>query len=193
MEGINVHWDLIQWGQFYTVIIIGFALGMDAFSLGIGMGMMDVRLKTIAKVSLVVGLFHIIMPLIGIGSGIFLSSVVGDVASFIGGVILCFLGANMLWGSFFRSEEEPSTRYQTKGWGLILFAISVSMDALSAGFSFGLFDVDIMLAVLVFGVLGMFMAGTGLLLGKHVGHRLGGYGEAIGGAIILAFGIKFLL
>lgn len=187
-----MQWDIIQWGQFYTILMIGFALGMDAFSLGIGMGMIGVRLKTIAKVSLVIGLFHILMPLIGIGSGIFLSKVVGDVAAFIGGMILCFLGANMLWGSFFREEESPG-RYQTRGLGLILFALSVSLDALSVGFSFGLFAVDIVMAVLMFGLLGMVMACSGLLLGRHVGPRLGGYGEAVGGVILMGFGIKFLL
>ncbi|WP_134702493.1 manganese efflux pump MntP family protein [Ammoniphilus sp. YIM 78166] len=186
-----MEWDIIQWGQFYTILMIGLALGMDAFSLGIGMGMIGIRLRTIAKISLIIGLFHILMPLVGIGSGKFLSSVVGDVATFIGGVILCFLGANMLWGSIFGEEGERS--YQTRGWGLILFALSVSIDALSVGLSFGLFKTDVWLAVVTFGVLGMLMTGSGLLLGKHVGNRLGGFGEALGGIIILAFGVKFML
>lgn len=192
MEGINVHWDIIQWGQFYTILMIGFALGMDAFSLGIGMGMMGVRIRTIAKVSVVIGFFHVLMPLIGIGSGIFLSNVVGEVATFIGGLILCFLGANMLWRSFF-GEEEEARSFQTSGLGLVLFAISVSLDALSVGFSFGLFDVDIPLALFLFGIIGMFMSALGLLIGKRVAHRFGNYGEALGGAILLAFGFKFLL
>ncbi len=187
-----MQWDIIQWGQFYTILMIGFALGMDAFSLGIGMGMVGVRLRTIAKVSIVIGLFHVVMPLIGIASGMFLSRVVGDIATFMGGLILCFLGANMLWGSFFR-DEDSNNRYPTQGFGLILFALSVSLDALSVGFSFGLFEVDIVMAVLLFGLLGMVMACSGLLLGRHVGHRLGGFGEAIGGTILMAFGFKFLL
>ncbi|RXT08688.1 manganese efflux pump MntP family protein [Ammoniphilus sp. CFH 90114] len=187
-----MEWDIIQWGQFYTILMIGIALGMDAFSLGIGMGMLRIRLRTIAKVSLLIGLFHVIMPLIGIGSGKFLSSVVGDVATFIGGLILCFLGANMIWGSIFQVEGER-TNYKTEGFGLLLFALSVSVDALSVGLSFGLFKTDIILAVLIFGIIGMAMTCCGLLLGKHVGHRLGGFGEALGGVIIFAFGIKFML
>lgn len=187
-----MQWDIIQWGQFYTILMIGFALGMDAFSLGVGMGMVGLRLRTIAKVSFVVGLFHVVMPLIGIASGMFLSKVVGNVAAFIGGLILCFLGANMLWGSFFR-EEDSNNRYPTTGLGLVLFALSVSVDALSVGFSFGLFEVDMVMAILLFGLMGMVMACSGLLLGRHVGPRLGGFGEAIGGAILMAFGLKFLL
>lgn len=187
-----MQWDIIQWGQFYTILMIGFALGMDAFSLGIGMGLVGLRLRAIAKVSIIIGLFHVVMPLIGIASGMFLTKVVGNVATFIGGLILCFLGANMLWGSFFR-EEDANNRYPTTGLGIILFALSVSMDALSVGFSFGLFEVDVAMAVILFGLLGMLMACSGLLLGRHVGPRLGGFGEAIGGAILMAFGLKFLL
>ncbi|RKD23051.1 hypothetical protein BEP19_12560 [Ammoniphilus oxalaticus] len=188
-----MEWDIVQWGQFYTVLMIGLALGMDAFSMGLGMGIMGIRLKTIAKISLIIGFFHILMPLLGIAGGIFLSTFIGDIATLIGGVFLCFLGANMLWGSFFRAEQE-SQIFQTGGFGLIIFALIVSLDALSVGFSFGLFDVDMTLAVLVFGAMGMIMAAAGLLLGKKLGDRISShYGEAMGGAILLAFGLKFLL
>ncbi|MEW9671215.1 manganese efflux pump MntP family protein [Ammoniphilus sp. 3BR4] len=190
--GDQMEWDITQLGQFYTILMIGIALGMDAFSLGIGMGMLGIRLRTIAKISILIGLFHIIMPLFGIASGKFLSAVVGDVATFIGGLILCFLGANMVWGSIFQVEGEPRS-YRTEGFGLLLFAMSVSIDALSVGLSFGLFKTDVLLSVLVFGLIGMLMTGCGLLLGKQVGHRMGGVGEALGGFIILAFGIKFML
>jgi manganese efflux pump family protein len=189
-----VAWDIIHWGQFYTIFIIGFALGMDAFSLGIGLGMIGVRLRTIAKVSIVIGFFHILMPLVGIAAGMFLSSYVGSIASFIGGLILCFLGANMLWGAVFRSDDQTERTFnQTKGWGLFLFALSVSIDALSVGFSFGLFEVDVPVAVFSFGLLGTVMSAAGLLLGRYVGDRLGSLGEALGGVIILVFGIKFML
>jgi putative Mn2+ efflux pump MntP len=184
-------WDIVQWGQFYTILMIGLALGMDAFSLGIGMGLVGLRSRSIAKISSLIGLFHTIMPLLGIFIGIFLSSAIGNVATFIGGVILCFLGANMLWNGVFPNEMNPA--FQPRGFGLILFSMSVSMDALSVGLSFGLFEVNIFLAVMMFGLLGMLLAGAGLMLGKHVGHRIGGYGEILGGTILMSFGIKFLL
>lgn len=189
-----MEWDIVQWGQFYTVIMIGVALGMDAFSMGLGMGMIGIRRKTIAKISLIIGFFHIMMPLIGIVGGKLLSSVIGEVATLIGGVILCFLGANMLWGSFFKSGQKEMRTLQTSGFGLLLFAVVVSIDALSVGFSFGLFDVDKTVAALTFGVIGMIMAGLGLIIGRNLGGRIGSqYGEAMGGAILLAFGLKFLL
>lgn len=185
-------WDVLDWGQFITMLVIAIALGMDAFSLGIGIGMAGIRFRTILKISVTIGFFHIIMPIIGLVTGIFLNSVVGDIAAFIGGGILCLLGLHMLWNGFFEKEKmNPVVR--TTGLSLILFSVSVSMDALSVGFSFGLFAVDAVMAVILFGIIGTIMAGSGLMLGRTMGSWLGNYGEILGGAILLFFGIKFLI
>jgi putative Mn2+ efflux pump MntP len=50
-----------------------------------------------------------------------------------------------------------------------------------------------LLAVLLFGVFGGAMSILGLLLGRRLSHWTGEYGEAIGGIILLVFGIKFLM
>ena len=38
-------------GQLFTLLIIALALGMDAFSLGVGIGMRGIRLRDIIKLS----------------------------------------------------------------------------------------------------------------------------------------------
>ncbi|GED16285.1 Putative Mn2+ efflux pump MntP [Aneurinibacillus migulanus] len=189
---MGLGWEALQWGELITLLMIGVALGMDAFSLGIGMGMGGIRLLTILKVSITIGIFHIVMPLIGIGLGLFLTSYVGNVAAYIGGLILVMLGIQMLWSAFFGGEAK-SPLLKTSFWGLLLFSFSVSLDALSVGFSFGLFKVNVLLAVLIFGMLGAVLAATGLLVGRRVGSWLGGYSEVFGALILLGFGLKFLL
>ncbi|MBO8172025.1 MAG: manganese efflux pump [Bacillaceae bacterium] len=184
-------WGLVDWGQFITLFMIAVALGMDAFSLGIGIGMAGVRLRTVLRISLTIGLFHVIMPLIGMAAGIYLTSIIGDVATFFGGAVLSMLGIHMLWNGFF-GKENNELLVRTSGLSLILFSMSVSLDALSVGFSFGLFAVDAFLAVILFGIIGTIMAGSGLMLGRTVGGWLGHYGEILGGIILLLFGIKFL-
>ena len=182
---------LFHWGQFLTLLMVACALGMDAFSLGIGVGMVGMRMREIMKISITIGLFHIGMPLLGIAIGIYLSDKIGDIAVLIGGGILMILGLHMLWNGFFRSAD--SSVMQTKGLGLFLFAFSVSLDALSVGFSFGLIEVNIFLAVILFGLMGGMMAGFGLLVGRSFGSWLGEYGEVLGGIILLVFGIRFML
>ncbi|MMZ71756.1 manganese efflux pump MntP [compost metagenome] len=55
-----------------------------------------------------------------------------------------------------------------------------------------MFSSDLILTVLAFGVCGGVMSVMGLLLGRRVSQNLGDYGEAIGGAILLAFGLLFI-
>jgi putative Mn2+ efflux pump MntP len=76
--------------------------------------------------------------------------------------------------------------------GLLLFALGVSVDSFSVGVSLGMFQSDLVLSVLAFGFCGGAMAMLGLLLGRKVSRNLGDYGEAVGGAILLAFGFMFM-
>lgn len=76
--------------------------------------------------------------------------------------------------------------------GVVLFSLSVSVDSFSVGVSLGMFSSDLILTVLAFGVCGGVMSVMGLLLGRRVSQNLGDYGEAIGGAILLAFGLLFI-
>lgn len=77
-------------------------------------------------------------------------------------------------------------------WGMLLISLSVSIDSFSVGVSLGMFVNSIVLTVLAFGVCGGFMAIAGLLLGRRVSRGLGDYGEALGGAILLGFGLLFI-
>lgn len=182
---------LFQWGQFLTLLMIAFALSMDAFSLGIGVGMVGIRLREILKVSITIGLFHVVMPVIGIFVGAYLSDLVGDIAVFIGGGVLMAIGMHMLWNGFIHGDQRSVLK--TKGFGLLLFAFSVSLDALTVGFSFGLIEVNRILAIALFGIMGGAMSYFGLLLGKSVGGWLGDYSELVGGLILFCFGLKFIL
>jgi putative Mn2+ efflux pump MntP len=179
-----------EWGQLLSLLIMAFALGLDAFSLGLGVGMRGVSYKGILKISSMIGVFHIVMPWIGLIVGRTLNDLVGDIATYLGGSLLLLLGIHMVWSSF---REEDSFIDHTTRWGIILFSMSVSIDALSVGFSLGLFETEIWVTVLSFGMIGWLMSCLGLSMGKYVGQWLGEYGEAFGGLILVVFGIKILV
>ncbi len=162
---------------------------MDAFSLGIGIGLKGIRLLDILKISLVIAVFHILMPLTGMVMGHYFSSLFGHVATFIGGGLLVLLGSHMVYSSL-RGEQAQSFDHTTL-WGLLLFALSVSIDSFSVGVSLGLFATDVVLTVLLFGTFGGVMSILGLLLGRRVSRLAGEYGEALGGVILFAFGLSF--
>lgn len=181
----------VEFGQLITILIMAVALGLDAFSLGIGIGMKGIRLLDILKISLVIGIFHIIMPLMGMFMGQYVSLLLGNVATAAGGCLLILLGSHMVYSSI-RGEEAASFDHRTL-WGLTIFALSVSIDSFSVGVSLGMFATDILLTVFIFGLFGGLLSIAGLLVGRRVNGWVGEYGEAFGGLILLAFGIKFLL
>lgn len=45
------------WGQTVTIAIMAIALGMDAFSLGVGIGMKGIRLLHILQMSVLIAFF----------------------------------------------------------------------------------------------------------------------------------------
>uniref|UniRef100_UPI00267891C3 manganese efflux pump MntP n=1 Tax=Paenibacillus sp. FSL H8-0548 TaxID=1920422 RepID=UPI00267891C3 len=180
----------MQAGQFLTLLIIALALGLDAFSLGLGIGLKGIRLLDVLKLGVVIALFHVFMPLAGIYTGQYVGSLLGEVATTAAGILLVLLGGHMIYSSL-RGEEVKSFDHQSL-WGLLVLSLSVSIDSFSVGITLGMFSANMWVTVLLIGLLGGLMSVLGLLLGRKVSGNLGEYGEAIGGGVLFVFGILFI-
>lgn len=180
----------VQWGELLTIFIMAVALGLDAFSLGIGIGLKGIRLRDIATIGSVVAFFHMMMPLMGLFTGQYVGYLLGHVATAAAGVLLLLLGGHMIYSSM-RGEEKRSFDHRS-AMGVLLFSLSVSIDSFSVGVSLGMFKVDPIVAVLSFGICGGIMSMLGLFLGRQASRRLSEYGETVGGAILFTFGLLFL-
>lgn len=182
---------LPEWGQAFTVLIMACALGMDAFSLGFGLGMRGVSVPLIMRVSAVIALFHVVMPLFGLAAGQYVSAILGHLAAAVGGGLLVLLGSHMICSAV--KGEAPPVPFEINGFfGLLVFSLAVSIDSFSVGMTLGLLRSDVLFAVLAFGFMGGAMSVLGLAAGRRVGRFAGGFGEAVGGAILLAYGLKLL-
>ncbi|MFD3259308.1 manganese efflux pump MntP family protein [Paenibacillus lentus] len=177
-------------GELVTILLMAVALGMDAFSLGIGIGMRGVRRVEMLRIGVLVAFFHLLMPLLGIVAGQYAGELLGSLAKYVSGGLLVLLGGHMIWSSLLGSDEQ-AVNYRSF-LGILLFSLSVSVDSFSVGVSLGMFHSDLLLTVIAFGLFGGIMSILGLQLGRGVGERLGEYGEAAGGAILLAFGLIFI-
>ncbi len=176
-------------GELVTIIIMAFALGMDAFSISLGMGMYRLRFKQMLNIGLIVGVFHILMPLLGMIAGRFLSEKFDAVASYIGGGLLLILGVQMIWSSLRKESESLITPV---GFGLLLFALSVSLDSFSVGLTLGIYGARTLLVLICFGAGAMLLSWLGLIIGRRVQGLLGQYSEVLGGAILLFFSFRLL-
>lgn len=177
-----------------AIFMVAFALGIDAFSLSIGIGLNGIKLKRIYIVSFVVAFFHIIMPLIGLYIGQTLGSFLGPLAGKFGALVLIYLGAHTLWESLHKDDSscQVDMNLINSLGGLILLAISVSLDALTVGFGLGTLKVNLLLTVIIMGIVAGLMTFTGLLFGKKLNCSFGEKAEIFGSIILLIVGLKLL-
>ena len=56
-------------GSLLTTILVGISLSMDAFSLSLAYGTINLNKRQELTLSLIVGLYHFVMPLIGLFFG----------------------------------------------------------------------------------------------------------------------------
>ncbi len=190
--------------SFYTLMALSIALGTDAFSMALGIGTTGIRIRRVLEISLVVSIFHVFMPLIGLLIGAFLGKVVGHVATVVGALIVIFIGVQMLWESFKPqliklglasgkgAGDTAKMQVATGFWALSMLAGSVSMDALSVGFSLGTFKANLGTTVLVMGIVSGVMTAAGFLFGRQLGSWLGSKAQALGGIVLLIIGVRLL-
>jgi len=188
------------------VVAVAIALGADAFSLSLAIGLAGIRKSIILRLSLVVAVFHVVMPLGGMMLGQSLGSILGRYASGLGALVLIGLGGRMLYKVYRPTIEHfplgearnalfqnnLSTNISLSGFGIYVLAASVSLDALSVGFSLGTIRADLLITVMIIGVIAGLMTGLGLVLGRVMGPRLGDKAEMLGGLALLLIGVKLL-
>ncbi|WP_028988367.1 manganese efflux pump MntP family protein [Thermicanus aegyptius] len=181
-------------GKLVTINMLALAVGMDAFSLGVGIGMTGVKVRQFLRIGFLIGLLHVLMPLIGMGIGNLLSRVIGGVAHAAGGAVLIFIGAQMFFSSWLKTESRLPLL--PAGWlGTFLLALGVSLDALSIGLSLGLFSVHSWVMLGFFGLWGGLLPLGGIFLGRQMVRNnswMGEYGERMGGIIMILLGIKLM-
>ncbi|MGV8058220.1 MAG: manganese efflux pump MntP family protein [Smithellaceae bacterium] len=177
-----------------TIFLLAVALGVDAFSVAIGIGAAN-RKKSWAPVwrlSLAFGIFQFVMPLIGWLAG---STVVELIESFdhwIAFALLALVGGKMIREGFEKESNEEKAD-QTQGWSLLLLSIATSIDALAVGFSFSVLKTPILFPALIIGIVCFFMTAVGMIFGKGLAKLFGKKVEIFGGVVLIAIGIKILL
>ncbi|HEX3015228.1 MAG TPA: manganese efflux pump MntP family protein [Desulfobacteria bacterium] len=190
--------------DWFTLLAIAVALGTDAFSLSLGMGLTPIRQRLLFAFPGIVATFHVAMPLIGMYAGTLCGDLLGRVAGLVGGLILVFIGGKTVYHQcivpkqvFSFAQAKKSLQQQSPAVistfsGLAVLALGVSLDALSVGFSLGTIGTQLMVSVLVIGTVAGVMTGVGLFFGKKLGALVGSRAELIGGVVLLLIGLKII-
>lgn len=165
---------------------MAFAIGMDAFSVSLGLGMQEVRLKRIVLIGFLFGLFHTVLPFLGMAFGKIISIKIGYITQLMSGLLLVGIGAHMIFSAL---SHNTKMSIQPFGKGLLLLALTVSIDSFSVALGLGLSNTNVALTLILFGGVNMVLTWSGMLLGRKVRGFLGVYSEMLGGSILCSFGL----
>lgn len=175
--------------NFLSFTFIALALGLDGFSVCLALGTYYLRLRQIVIIGLLIGLFHMALPLIGLMIGHIMSTKWTTIAATSGNFLLIFIGLYMVFSSLHRVDMNL---IYPKGLRLLTVIFFISIDSFPVGISLGLTGVKSIVFVFVFGSVTSLLGWIGLLIGKKTSELFGIYSEMFGGIILLVFGLSQL-
>ena len=175
------------------VVILALALSMDAFAVSIGLGAKHTFRTTPLAImaGLYFGVFQGLMPLIGYMGGIGVFVWIERYAAWIAFFLLLLVGIKMIYESISGGLEKDISKVTHRV--MLVLAIATSIDALAAGFSLTIVDVNAYVACAIIAVTTLVFSGVGVFVGAKSGTWLGNKAELFGGIVLVLIGVKLLL
>lgn len=174
--------------EIITLLTIAVALSMDTFSLSLGIGTGSISKKRCLLFSIIVGIMHFIMPLIGNVIGNKIVEIFMLKSNFLLGIILIYLAITMLI-EIIKPDDKPKNMSILN---MFLFAIGVSIDSFSTGIGLSAITNNMFLAVIIFSITSFCFTYIGLLIGKYANRLLGTYATVFGAILLIIIGVFHL-
>lgn len=171
------------------IFIIAVSLSMDAFSLSLAYGTLYLTKKEIRILSIIVGIYHFFMPILGMLIGKFIFNLININEKIIVFLIFGFIGINMIIDSF-KKEDKLN---QMKLWEMLLFGLAVSIDSFSVGIGINNISNNYIACSCIFSIISFIFTYIGLFLGSKLNQLLGKFATLIGGITLIILGITFIL
>lgn len=188
----------LDFSFFFTSILLGVGLAMDAFSVSLANGLNEPSMKKhkMCGVAGIFAAFQFAMPMIG---WICVSTIAQLFVAFekcipwIALALLGYIGGKMLYDGIKNKgsdEDKP-----VAGFGALLVqGVATSIDALSVGFTISDYNwLEALFACLLIGVVTFFICFAGLAIGKKAGTKLAGKAGIFGGSILIFIGLEIFI
>lgn len=170
------------------VTLVAASLALDVFAVSVGVGIRGASTRSKFQIGAAFAGAEVLMNLVGAGIGAAAGRAIGDVAGYLGFLALVGVGIYMIVESL-RAEEEDFDL--SRGWGLFVASLSISLDSLGIGFSIVYIGVPvgITLGAIAFASIGATALGLGL--GKHFGSVIGERAGIVAGFVLIGTGALF--
>ncbi len=170
------------------VALVALSLALDVFAVCVGVGMRGAAAAAKFRIGAAFASAEVGMNVVGLLIGAGVGKVIGDVAGYLGFAALVGVGGYMIY-------EELSSRGRefdlSRGWGLFVASLSISLDSLGIGFSIGYIGVPVGITLGAVAVASLASTALGLALGERLGPRIGKRAGLIAGVVLIATGLAF--
>lgn len=184
-------------------LVLGVALAMDAFAVTVSntLAAPGASKRRLLLMPLLFGLFQGAMTLLGSCLGSLFGSVIEDFSGLVALVVLGAIGINMVRegvGSLRcdcsdegeAAQEAPDGREVLSLGRLLMESVATSIDAFAVGVSLRAMGVATGPASAVIGLVTAALCVVAIACGRWAGPRLGERAQVVGGAVLVALGIK---
>ncbi len=172
----------------FVIFMLAVGLSMDAFSLSLIYGTLDLSRKRCNQMSIMVGIFHFFMPLLGYQIGELILKIIKVNPDIIVGIIFLILGIEMIVST----KKEEQVKLLTTLISVIFFAFTVSIDSFSIGIGFGVANIQVLLPCVLFSMISAVFTKLGISLGKKLSNQFGSITTIIGAIILGILGLTYI-
>ncbi len=183
----------MTFNDFIFSIGVAFALGCDAFAVGLAVGTKNPCRRACFRLWFHFGLFQFLMPIIGWQVGQSIYQYVKDIDHWIAFVLMFFIASKMFRESLSNEEDQENTAGDpTRGWSLMGLSIATSIDALGVGFGMGIAQMTLIKPAIIIGIVAAIMTYLGIALGRRLSTSFGKRVETVGAIILYIIAFKLL-
>jgi len=177
------------------------SLGLDTFALSTALGVAPLPVRTRLRLALTFAAAEGVMPAVGLLIGRPLGATIGGWAVYIAAALLIGTGVWMLREGLEDDDDDEAGGEASKimsaatarGLPLVGIALSVSLDELAMGFSFGVLRVAVAPALIAIALQALVVSLGGQWIGQRMGAALGERAEVLAGVVLCLLGVGFIV
>lgn len=178
----------------FELIFVSIGLSIDGFVISAAYGTCVIKDKLSAslKISIIFGLFHILMPYLGYTVGSEIKHIVEAFDHWVAFGILALIGSKMIYDDLKKDNEDKKPFFSTNILILLYLALATSIDAFAVGISISLINNTIEKIALIIGIIAFLFSFFGSWFGAFITQKVNIKMQLIGGIILISIGIKVL-
>jgi putative Mn2+ efflux pump MntP len=171
------------------IVAVAIAIGLDVFAISVGVGITKAEWSTRIRLGAAFAAAEITMQVVGYELGTGAGKLFGEIAEWIGFGLLALVGVFMIRESYSLAAKPAFDL--TRGVGLLITSLSISLDSLGVGFALPAINIPLLPMLITVSVTTSVFTFVGLAFGQRIGERYEHEAQRVAGAMLVLLAVLF--